>query len=681
MIDYKRDLNSEQLAVVRSGDGPCLVLAGAGSGKTRAITYRVAYLLQQGAKPENILLVTFTNKAAREMITRVNFLTQGEVSLPWAGTFHHIGYRLLRQYAPLLGYKNNFTILDSEDSLDLFKLCLKQEGIDRTSRRFPSPKVLQSILSYARNAQTTIEDVLDQQHPQWLSIADTIRRIGLEYQKRKKDANAMDFDDLLVNTYLLLSKSEKVRKKYSEQFQYVLVDEYQDTNKVQASIIKLFASYHRNILVVGDDAQSIYSFRAADIQNILDFEKEHPETKIFRLETNYRSTPDILAVANEVIANNVNQYQKELRSVANSFIKPEVYAFANQMEEADFITSRILELRDEGVELAEMAVLFRAAHHSQALEVELTKRDIPYEYRGGVRFFERAHIKDVLAFLRLVNNIEDSIAWSRVLMMQVGIGPAGVERIIGALQHNSTPTQEDVASLGSLVSPRGQAGWNDFLQVWNPMMVIEDKSPSVLVRTVIDSKYKEYLEAEYPDYRERLQDLEQLAVFAEREKDLNRFLADASLHESYAAQKVRDGEQSDDEERLVLSTVHQAKGLEWQAVFLMSLAAGHFPNDRALREARGLEEERRLFYVAITRAKKQLYFTYPLLGSFDSLLQGPSSFLEEIDRQLLDHHTLEDTTVFSTSAKADTDIVYVSEDEPFPSKPRPKSFLKSVDDL
>jgi DNA helicase II / ATP-dependent DNA helicase PcrA len=671
MINYKQELNEEQLKVITEGDGPCLVLAGAGSGKTRTITYRVAYLLEQGVDPKNILLVTFTNKAAKEMMDRVQIITGGQTRLPWSGTFHHIGYRMLRKYAPLLGYKNNFTVLDSQDSLDLLKLCLKGEGIDRKEKRFPSPKVLQSVISYARNAETTIEDVLDLKHPNFLPIAETIRRIADEYRKRKLEANAMDFDDLLVNWYLLLLKSESARNKYAEQFKYVLVDEYQDTNKIQASIINLLASKHRNLLVVGDDAQSIYSFRAADIQNILAFEKKFTDAKIFKLETNYRSTPNILNVANCVIANNVEQYKKELKAKLESFTKPEVHPFADVREEAHFICDRILELRDEGVEMKKIAVLFRAAYHSQALEMELMKRDIPYDYRGGIRFFERAHIKDALAYLKIINNLDDTVAWNRVLNMQVGIGPAAIDKILIGLK--SVSDVSDLDSLGSLLPARGQVGWNDFLQVYNEVAKAE-KKPGVLIRAILDSKYIEYLENEYPDYRERIQDLEQLSFFADKTEDLSRFLAEASLQESYTAGKAN--AEDGDDEKIVLSTVHQAKGLEWEAVFVLNLSAGQFPNDRALKDLNGLEEERRLFYVAVTRAKKYLHLTYPILGGFGSVMQGPSMFIEEIDRDLIDLNTIGGETSFYDPSDSDDDISYEAWDDD-----KPTSFLKGLGDL
>ena len=760
MINYKQELNDEQYKVTTEGDGACLVLAGAGSGKTRAITYRVAYLLEQGVNPEEILLMTFTNKAAREMTERVSELTGGEVKLPWAGTFHHVCYKVLRRYAPLMGYNHNFTILDSADSVDLMKLCTKAIGVDRKSRRFPSPKVLANIISYTRNAETTIEDTLDLKHPQWLDITDTITGIAEEYRKRKVEANAMDFDDLLVNTYLLFLKHTRVREQYANQFRYVLVDEYQDTNRVQASIVKQFASVHGNILVVGDDAQSIYSFRAADVQNILDFERDYPTARTFRLETNYRSTPQILDVANRVIEHNTNQYQKSLKAVRDTFIRPEVHAFADQVEEAEFIAKRILELREEGVELDHIAVLFRAAAHSQSLEVELTKRDIPYEFRGGVRFFERAHIKDVLAFVKVFANPNDEIAWSRVLTMQVGIGPAAVQKVLGEVRRlfntSSRAEQsvversrdfstassanvsessrndvqvlsaEQVRHFGSMLTARAQVGFNDFLQVYEDMWsavsqhvilsgAIEESrdfigikriddygqdlsmhsattafgrddvviTPSILLRAVINSKYKDYLETEYVDYRERLSDLEQLANYAEKRDDVALFLADITMQETFtAAQARRNDSGYDDEENVVLSTVHQAKGLEWEAVFVLGVSAGQFPSERSAREHKGLEEERRLFYVAVTRARKHLTVSYPLVGGYNHSLQGPSMFIEEVGDDLFDHNRgFSGSTFFSAPAtfpEDDGDIRYVSEDEPIG---RTTSFFSSVDDL
>ena len=659
-IDYEKELNKEQLQVVKEGDGPCLVLSGAGSGKTRTITYRVAYLLEKGVSPKNILLVTFTNKAANEMISRVKNLLGAETILPWSGTFHHIGYRILRQYAPLIGYKNNFTqhhfsdkksgagftVLDTQDSLDLIKLCLKLEGMDKKDRRYPSPKVIQSLISYARNAQISLGEVLDDKYPNWLDIADKIFAIANGYSKRKMEANAMDFDDLLVNTYLLLCQSPHVKQKLSEQFQYVLVDEYQDTNKIQALIIKSFASHHKNILVVGDDAQSIYSFRAADIANILGFKNTYPDARIFKLETNYRSTPDILDVANVVIANNLNQYPKNLKSVLDNFTKPEARAFADSQEEANFVADRILELNDEGVPLNKMAVLFRAAFHSQALEVELTKRDIPYEYRGGVRFFERSHIKDTLAYLRVYSNIEDDIAWSRVLNMQVGIGPAVAVKILeiirgrnplNPLERSAPPDRGSdlwLDKVGEALPPRAKVGWNDFLQIWKMMEAEAVKQPSALIQAVIQSKYKEYLEATGKQGKERWQNVLEFLRLAEdfdemKEQGLEKFLEQVALFQEGDSRKRN-------KNSVQLMTLHSAKGLEFKIVFIVGCEEGILPHSQSQFSEEEIEEERRLTYVGMTRAKQEVYlvlaFKRRLFGSLT--VNPPSRFLSEIPQHL-----------------------------------------------
>ncbi len=583
---------------------------------------------------------------------------------------------MLKQYGALLGYQNNFTVLDAEDSKDILKMCLKVEGVDRTQKRFPSPAVIQSLISYARNAQISLADFIGLRHSKWADVADTIVRVATEYHKRKKAANAMDFDDLLVNLAQMLQANENLRLRLAKQFEYVLVDEYQDTNKIQASIIRALASVHNNVLVVGDDAQSIYSFRAADIANILDFEKHYPNPRIFKLETNYRSTPDILDVANEVIANNRKQFKKNLKSVRERFTKPEVRAFLDQREEAEFVAERILELRDEGVKLTNVAVLFRAAFHSQALELELNKRNIPYDYRGGVRFFERAHVKDVLAFLRVFANHRDEIAWMRVLTLQAGIGPAAAEKIIARVGDSTEISEATLAEINQLLPARARLGWKDFCNVWY-LMANEPAEPAALIKAVLRSKYVEYLEAEFPDFRERREDLEQLAQLSEHETDLAKFLAESVLQEQFQ----RPGAAHDDE-KIVLSTIHQAKGLEWDAVFILNVAAGQFPHERSLAEDGGLEEERRLFYVAVTRAKKHLHLSYPLTGSMNSYLQGPSPFLSEVSRDLLAFAEAPGgSSVFMSPSTEVDDVQYVPEDEPFPTKQRPKSFLRDIDDL
>lgn len=686
MIDFSSELNQEQLAVVLQGDGPCLVLAGAGSGKTRTITHRVAYLLEQGAKPEEILLVTFTNKAAAEMKRRVQRLTGSDKNLPWSGTFHHIGYRLLKQYAPLLGYKNNFTVLDSDDSEALIKLCVKDVKSDETGKRFPSAAAVASVISFSRNSERPIATVLEEKFEQWYAWEAEILHIAEQYAQRKKAAQAMDFDDLLTNT-LLLVRSPQVHTKFATQFKYILVDEYQDTNKIQAAIIKELASVHNNVLVVGDDAQSIYSFRAADIENILGFEKQYSGAKIFKLETNYRSTKPILDVANSVIAYNAEQYKKNLHPLpaaakATGVALPLLAPQMDQQGEAVFICNKIEALLKEGVPASEIAVLFRAAFHSQALEVELVSRGIEYDYRGGVRFFDRAHVKDVLSYLRVLNNLADTAAWLRILTHEEGIGPAAAERIIAGAQNATDADQIERLGL-DLLKGRAQNGWQNFVHIWNALLRSIDRAPSALVLALLKTPYKEYLEAEYIDSRDRLQDLLQLAEFAKRFDTVDEFLATATLQESFRAIGDDQPKLLEDKSRdkIILSTVHQAKGLEWSAVFVINLSAGAFPNERAARDEHGLEEERRLFYVAVTRAKKLLFLTYPMAGgSFGDFLSGPSTFVNEIAPGLLDDHSLllKNNSVFNAEPQYVDDE---SANQAPPLKIRPGSLLRDIDDL
>ena len=632
-IDYQKDLNAEQLEVVLGGDGPCLVLAGAGSGKTRTITYRVAYLLEQGVPASEILLLTFTNKAANEMMSRVADLLKNAPTGIVGGTFHSVANRFLRQYAPAIGYTSSFTILDQDDAQDLLKMFIKDLKIDTQAKRFPSPAVLHHLISYRRNASLDLKEVVRRKHPNFFALVSEMEQAEDLYTQRKRLSNAMDFDDLLLKLLELLETQPTIRESLARRFRYVLVDEYQDTNVIQARLIALLAAQHRNLLVVGDDAQSIYSFRAAEIKNILGFERHYPNAKIFRLEANYRSTPEILSVANEVIRQNVDQYQKALRAMKTSSEKPNVIPTADARQEAQYIAEQILKLREGGMPLSEIAVLFRAAYHSQALEMELTRRDVPYEYRGGMKFFERAHIKDVIAYLRLLANSKDAMAWIRILSHQPGIGIVSAGRIAEAMQSFSS-LHEALGTSLSDVPPRSQDGWRGTQSILSKMLHAHPQ-PADFIRAVIGSNYRDYLEAEYPNFMERLEDLEQFAIFAEQYSELELFLQEVTLKDDFGV--AREQESHEDEDKLVLSTIHQSKGLEWKAVFLMNLADGAFPNPRALDEDGGLEEERRLFYVAITRSQKHLFLTYPMTSGFDAVeFRQPSMFLDEIPKELIE---------------------------------------------
>lgn len=668
---FNDELNPEQLRVVLEADGPCLVLAGAGSGKTRVITYRVAHLLQKGINPASILLLTFTNKAANEMLSRVSMLAGKKSTGLVGGTFHSVAHRILRANGAALGYGSNFSVLDQEDSRDMLKLGMKDIGFEHKERRAPSPGVLQGIISFSRNSRLSIGEVIDAKYPQFYPYSSQIEDLARAYAKRKKQSNTLDFDDLLSKLLALLREQAEVREHLAGKFQYILVDEYQDTNAIQADIVDALASRHRNLLVVGDDAQSIYSFRAATVTNILDFPRRYPDTKIFRLETNYRSSPEILDVANSIITNNTNQFFKELKAVRKTGEKPTLVPTSSATDEAEFVAERILELREDGVELKDTAVLFRATHHSQVLEMELMKRDIPYEYRGGLKFFERSHIKDSLAYLRIFANPADEVSWMRVLTAATGIGPATASAIISKVSRIATIDELQEVNLNDVLGIKAEIGWKETKSIFSSLIKAGKKEPAVLIRALIKSNYKDYLEAEHPNFEERLEDLEQMAVFAGNAADLDQFLGEVGLYDNFGALRSETGRA--DNERIVLSTIHQAKGLEWDTVFLIHLTDANFPNRRALSEEGGLEEERRLFYVAVTRAKRNLYLTYPASSGFDSLaMQTPSMFLEEIDHRLLTRHEIE--------SKYGERIIEL-DDWGEEKKPTPKSYLKDMDEL
>ncbi len=634
-IDYNRALNQEQLDVVLHGDGPCLVLAGAGSGKTRTLTYRVAYLLEQGVDPASILLLTFTNKASREMLSRVSGLLGQEAHGIWGGTFHSIANRILRSFAGSLGYTPSFSILDAEDARDLLKAILKDANLDPKARRFPSPAVLQDVISYARNVQRPLAEALEEKHPNFIGFQSEIEDIARQYQARKRSANVMDFDDLLTSLAQLLDDPVQ-GPLITERFAYVLVDEFQDTNALQARLVQGFARGHGNLLVVGDDAQSIYAFRGADVRNILSFPETWPGTKIFKLLTNYRSTPQILEVANASLIHNVEQFEKDLVAVCGAGEKPRLIPCASAAQEAEYIAEQILALRAEGSALRNISVLFRSGSHSQTLEFELIRRDIPYEYRGGQKFFERGHIKDVLAFLRVAHNPRDEVAWLRVLGLQAGIGAASATAIMTGLRAVADVQAALAPESGIMIPRRAQEGWQEFTRIAGAMLS-GDASPAAMIRTVALSSYRDLLEREYPNWRERLEDLEQLALFAESTPDLAGFLSDLALSDEVAAARTGSKMVSPEEERVVLSTIHQAKGLEWETVFVIHLSEGAFPSRRALDEDGGLEEERRLFYVAVTRAQRRLFLTYPLTLGYDAFtLNQLSTFIEEIPPRLLE---------------------------------------------
>ena len=631
-INFAKELNEEQYQVVTEGDGPCLVLAGPGSGKTRTLVYRVAYLLSRGVSPAEILLLTFTNKAAREMLRRAELLWGRYPAGLVGGTYHHCGNLALRRYAEAVGYTKSFGILDRSDSKAFVSEALTELKITK-DKRFPKAEVISGIIGFATNSCRDIEPVILSQYPYLEEFIPEIERIAVVYQRRKKEANVMDYDDLLSNWLSLFSGSPSAREFYQEKFRYILVDEYQDTNRLQFEIIKVLAAKHQNIMVVGDDGQSIYSFRAAEIKNILEFSKVFPNTKIFRLETNYRSTPEILKLANESIKKNRMQFPKTLKSSRISGPSPELVSVENGFGEARFVTQRILKLLSEKIPLSEMAVLFRARYQATELEMELAGQGIPYLVRGGLRFYEQAHVKDVLSYLSLLVNDRDEIAWRRILLRVEGIGPGYFKRIYGQLSQVVRPLTTFCGSEPLAGIPlRSQPGMTNLRKLFRELAVPEISSqPAKAIKKILDVEYRAYCLAAYPDGPERILEIEELTKVAAVFDSTEQFLSETIMGENYRDEMFKAGPETG-KHLLTLSTIHQAKGLEWKAVFILSLTDGRFPHVKATQNQEGLEEERRLFYVAVTRAKSILYLLQPLVSSGwnGNVIQQPSPFIEEL---------------------------------------------------
>jgi DNA helicase-2/ATP-dependent DNA helicase PcrA len=650
-VRYEDLLNDEQREVVMAGRGPLLVIAGAGSGKTRTLTFRVSRLIEDGVDPSRIMLLTFTNKAAREMLARVEELVETDTRRIWGGTFHAIGNRLLRRHAQTLGYESNFSILDDEDAKELMTSAISASSVDTLKKRFPKGDVLLDIHSFTINTGTGLEAHLEEQHPHFMIYLDEIREVFERYAERKRAANAMDFDDLLLNWRALLTDHDEISGSLAASYEHILVDEYQDTNRIQAEIVDLMARARRNVMVVGDDAQSIYSFRGASFENIITFPLRWPDCRIYALETNYRSTPQIL------------NFPKELRAVRSPGTDPVLVGLADVYEQADFVAQRILDLRDEGIPLDEIAILYRSHYQSLEIQVELGKRNIPFEVRSGVRFFEQAHIKDVLAFLRILVNPRDELSWKRAMKLFAKVGERTAATVWAAISARPDPVTSFIEGIASASSRRLQ-----------PMRALVGRlasdsirtSPSEAIRLIVDEMYTDYAKSAFANFQARLDDLAQLSSFALRYDDVATFLGEITLDAQLTGEDVAVAGPED--EHVVLSSVHQAKGLEWKAVFVVWLSEGRFPSARALRvpggvvrlpermpelpvregalvrffdEARpeneiivpGEEEERRLFYVAATRAKDELHLVFPTISrermQLDVLME-PSRFIREL---------------------------------------------------
>ncbi len=631
-LDYAAALNPQQLAAVTAVDGPSLVIAGAGSGKTRTLIYRVAYLIDKGVDPTTILLLTFTRKAAQEMLQRAGLLIGARSERVAGGTFHSVANSLLRRYGRPIELEPGFTILDRGDAEDLIALVRTQLGLSEKEKRFPRKGTIAEIFSKCENTLSGLEDVLLGEFAHFAEHLGDLEKLKKAYVAAKRQKQLLDYDDLLAKLRELLTVHEPTRQAISRQYRYILVDEYQDTNRLQADLVRKLAATHENVMAVGDDAQSIYAFRGATFRNIMDFPTLFPGTTVYKLEENYRSTQPILNLANEIIQGATEKYAKHLFTRKLDGPLPALVQAAGENAQSRFIAQRILELREEGIPLDEIAVLFRSSFHSFDLEIELSRRNLPFVKRGGFKFIETSHVKDLLAHLRVIENPLDAVSWNRLLMLVEGVGPKKAQDLIASFVRSAQP----LTALRE-VSGRSSRPLKDLAI----MLEEAGRSNSLTPAEQVNEVYRYYLpilKEHYDDYPKRMRDLEHLYTMAERYNGLNEFLADLALEppdESVAGVEAADR----DDERLVLSTIHSAKGLEWQCVFVIWVVDGRFPSAYSFLSEEELEEERRLFYVAVTRAKKHLHLTYPI-NIYDkatgSVLSKPSRFLDSVPSAMLD---------------------------------------------
>lgn len=632
-IDYKHELNPSQYEAATTRDGPVLVLAGAGSGKTRTLIFRVARMIEEGIDPASLLLLTFTRRAAEEMIQRAEALMGGRCDKVTGGTFHSFANTVLRRYASLLGFANAFTILDRSDSEDAINLIRTRLGLDKKARRFPRKQTIAEIISLAANKTTSVAEVLDSQFPHLFSELDPLSQIEEYYRQYKRERSLLDYDDLLTHLRELLRTHPEVAERLSHTYRYIMVDEYQDTNRLQAEIVRLLAHVHDNVMAVGDDAQSIYSFRGATVRNIFEFPDLFPDTKVIKLEENYRSTQPILDLSNEIILQAKERYTKNLFTKKDSGFQPALIEADSERYQSRFVAQKILELREEGVPLTEMAVLFRSSFHSFDLEIELSKCDLPFVKRGGFKFIETTHVKDVLAHLRVLANPQDAVSWHRVLLLLEGVGPKSSDKILGHVLGGADQIQRLAEYPG-----RG-AVRTEVQKLAAALQTVAD--PNLQPREQIDLIVQYYLPIlkrnQRDDYPKRQKDLEHFSIITERYRSLNRLLSDMALEPPNSSVGDVLATDRDEEGVLTLSTIHSAKGLEWHSVFIIWAVEGRFPS-LYNKEDDELEEERRLMYVAATRAKENLFISYPI-NIFDRatgmVLSRPSRFLEDIPRRIL----------------------------------------------
>jgi len=627
-IDYQKELNPAQYEAVTAPEGPVLVIAGAGSGKTRTLVYRLAYLVERGADPRSILLLTFTRKASGEMLNRAAHLIQMPLTQVMGGTFHSICYQWLRQFGDRLGYGEGFTVMDRGDQGDLLHMLKDRLGFKQLPTPFPRKETVAEIFSATVNKDLSLERILARDYPQFLEHRERLAQMSMAYQEEKRRHQLLDYDDLLLEGRRLLQEHEPVRHRLSERFQHVMVDEYQDTNRLQAELVRLLAYTHHNVMAVGDDSQSIYSFRGANFRNIMDFPRLFPGARIIKLEENYRSTQPILDLANGIIAPAREKYTKCLFTRRQDGKRPRLICTGSENEQSRAVVAQVQALQKEGISLKNIAVLFRAGYHSFDLEIELTRAGVPFVKFGGFKFMESAHIKDLLSFLRVVANPRDGLSWNRALLMAPGVGRQSANKFTAQIKDNFTLDQAL-----ALLKQQRQQGLKDLAGL---LARLASPTKNLVERLNLALEfYDPIVRSRYDDFPRRLKDLEHLLTITARYRELRSFLNDLTLEPPSSVADIS----RPDHQYLTLSTVHSAKGLEWDAVFIIWAAEGRFPSIYSEERAEEMEEERRLMYVAATRARTHLTIIFPHIGYnryLGTTINSPSRFISHLPPSLLE---------------------------------------------
>lgn len=675
---YRADLNAAQLDAVQTTQGALLVVAGAGTGKTKTLTYRTGYLIESGVQASDILLLTFTRRAAQEMLNRASLLAGARCAHIDGGTFHAYAHRVLRQYAPKLGFDNGFTILDQSNSEDVVELVRTALGFHKKEKRFPKKSTLQTLISSSANRQLPIADIVQNSYPHFAHFTPEILTLADAYRDYKR-ANALtDYDDLLTLLKDLLTQHSEVRQAVAGKVRYLMVDEYQDTNLVQDELVRLLSSVHGNVMAVGDDAQSIYSFRGANFRNILDFPEKHANCRVIKLEENYRSTERILSLTNFVINQATEKFTKNLftRTKPDGEF-PAIVAAPDTRYQSKFIAQMVLELREAGVPLNSIAALMRNSRNSFDLELELNKRKIPFVKFGGQKFAEAAHIKDTLAYLKILVNPKDILSWNRVLLLLEGIGPKTAQDFTEWIKQAPNPYHIDTSEVSPKYIKAIRALADLFRSIAGQPFSVAEQLTRVIqyYAPILREKY-------FEDYPKREKDLENFVALAENQTSLPEMLAEMALEPiDFSAMDTKRSD--NDEAPMILSTIHSAKGLEWHTVFLIDALDGVIPSAYSVGDSAELDEELRLLYVALTRAKERLYVSYPILNyqrGVADYLTNPSRFLSNVPPELYERITLVNAATLPSSA-ATLNAPSTPKELPPPQKPLPERSSGETDSL